>query len=160
MLLLAVVHKIPESYNNLKVIFSSIGLSRISFRLTGDFAFLMPILGLSKGCAGTNPCPLCDQRKTTAGGARSRWIETEEDSLRTLGSLHSNYESWVTSGEKISAVETMKWKGVCSLPLLPISEEQGRGKAMRILDVIVPGPLHLFLSFNEIVNYLKKTQWP
>ena len=120
----------------------------------------MPILGLSKGCAGTNPCPLCDQRKTTAGGAGSRRIETKEDSLRTLGSLHSNYESWVMSGEKMSAAETMKWKGVCSSPLLPISEEQGRGKAMRILDVIVPGPLHLFLSFNEIVNYLKKTQWP
>ena len=160
MLLLAVVHKIPESYYNLEVIFASIGLSRINFRLTGDFAFLMPILGLTKGCAGTNPCPLCDQRKTTGGGSGSRWIETEDVSLRTLGSLHSNYNSWVLSGEKMSAVETRKWKGVCSLPLLPLSEEHGRGSDVQILNVIVPGPLHLFLSLNEVINYLEKTQWP
>ena len=26
--------------------------------------------------------------------------------------------------------------------------------------MIVPGPLHLFLSLNEVINYLEKTQWP
>ena len=59
----------------------------------------------------------------------------------------------------MSAANTMKWKGVCASPLLPISEDHGCGYDTQLLDVIVPGPLHLFLSFNEIVNFLEKTQW-
>ena len=125
---------------------------------TGDFTFLMPIFGLTKGCAWTNPCPNCDQRKTKASGSGSRWIETEDVSLRTLGSPHSNYNSWLFSGEKMLAVETRKWKGVCSLPLLPVSEEHGWGHNVQILNLIVPGPLHLFLSLNKVINYLEKTK--
>ena len=68
MLLLAVVEKIPESHHNLSIILNAIGINRLAFRLTGDLAFLMPWFGLCNGCGGTNPRPLCDQRKTSAGG--------------------------------------------------------------------------------------------
>ena len=68
MILLAVVNKVPESRYNIDLIFDAIKIESISFKLTGDFAFLMPILGLIKGCSGTNPCPLCTQQKTTRGG--------------------------------------------------------------------------------------------
>ena len=49
---------------------------------------------------------------------------------------------------------------MCSPPLIPVSEEHGWGSDVQILNVIVPGPLHLFLSLNEVINYLEKTQWP
>ena len=35
-----------------------------------------------------------------------------------------------------------------------------RGRDVQILNMIVPGPLHLFLSLNEVINYLERTQWP
>ena len=31
---------------------------------------------------------------------------------------------------------------------------------MGVLDTLVPGPLHLFLSLNEVINFLERTQWP
>ena len=160
MILLAIVHKIPENHHNLSIIFEAIKLENIPFKLTGDFAFLMPILGLVKGCGGSNPCPLCNQRKTTQGGAGSHWVGEEEAeiSLRTLGSLYSNYAGWVADGEKYSAEGTRKWDSVCGSPLLTLTA--GRKYTDYLLDLIVPGPLHLFLSLNEIINFLEKTLWP
>ena len=64
MQLLAPVLKIPESHYNLNILFNAIGLDKFPFKLTGDFAFQMPVYGLVKGCCSTNPCPLCDQRKS------------------------------------------------------------------------------------------------
>ena len=60
-LLLAVVHKVQENGYNLETIFNAVNINRLKIKLTGDFAFLMPSLGLLKGCASCNPCPLCDQ---------------------------------------------------------------------------------------------------
>ena len=159
MMLLPVVYKVPENHHNLSIIFDVVGVNQIPFKLTVDFAFLMPILGLIKGCAASNPCPICDQRKTTAGGGGPRWVGDDTDiSLQTLGSLYSNYAGWVTEGEKTTAAATRKWKSVCGSPLLSMS--QGRLYTDFILKMLVPGPLHLFLSWNEIVNFLEKTLWP
>ena len=85
-------------------------------------------------------------------------METEEVNLCTLGSLYSNVTGWVVGGEKLSAVTTSKWRSVCGSPLLSIT--QGRNYSDFILSLLGPGPLHLFLSFNEIINFLKKTLWP
>ena len=93
MILLAVVHQIPEKYSNLSTLFDACQLSTIPFDLTGDFSFLMPIFGLNKGCGGSNPCPIGVMRKTTAGGQGSRWVG--ETHHRTLGSLYKNYAGWV-----------------------------------------------------------------
>ena len=97
------------------------------------------------------------ERPTLANPA-SRWVETEEVNLCTLGSLYSNVAGWVVDGEKLSAVTTSKWRSVCGSPLLSIT--QGRNYSDFILSLLGPGPLHLFLSFNEIINFLKKTLWP
>ena len=60
------------------------------------------------------------------------------------------------SGEKLSAAMTKMWDGVCGFPLLPFHH----GAEPRVLDILVPGPLHLFLSLNEVINFLERTQWP
>ena len=156
MLLLAVVHKVPESHQNLRIIFDAIGLDKFPFKMTGDFAFQMPVYGLVKGCSGTSPCPLCDQLRTKVGGSVPRWVGVPR--LRTLGDQYKNFAGWIKDGEKQSASATAKWKGVCGSPLLPVC--QGRSQDNELLALTVPGPLHLFLSFNEILNFLEKKRWP
>ena len=149
----------PENYHNLELIFEAIKQHKIPFRITGDFGFLMPYLGLIKGCGGSNPCPFCDQRKTTEGGGGPRWVgEGTEVSLRKLGDLFSDYGGWVMSGEGTSAASTREWRSVCAPPLLPMT--QGRNYDDLVLTWLVPGPLPLFLSLNEILNFVEKTAWP
>ena len=157
-LILAVAHNMPENHHNLKIIFDATKLYQIPFKLTGDFALIMPILGLIKGCGSCNPCPICDQERTKQGTNVLRWVEEKEISLRTLGGQYADYAGWVMDGEKISAAGTKKWRSVCGTPLLQMTE--GRQYEDLVLSLIVPGPLHLFLSFNEIINFMEKTVWP
>ena len=55
LLILAIVRKVPESACNLQIIFDAIKLNKLQFKLTGDFSFFMPCIGLLK--AGPNICP-------------------------------------------------------------------------------------------------------
>ena len=158
MILLAVVRTVPESYVNLKVLFDAINSQSFAFKLTGDFAFLMPLIGCVKGCSSCNPCPLCDIRRTKVGGGKARWVEEEDVSLRTLGEQFSNYAGWVMDGEKQSAAATSTWKSVCGEPMLAMIE--GQSYAQLILQIVVPGPLHIYLSLNEVINHAEKTICP
>ena len=58
-LVLTIVRKVAEIHYNLQIIFEAISIQSIPFKLTGDFSFLMPILGLIKGCGSCNPSPFC-----------------------------------------------------------------------------------------------------
>ena len=137
-LLLAVVHKVQENGYNLETIFNAVNINRLKFKLTGDFAFLMPSLGLLKGCASCNPCPLCDQERSKEGRSRAMW-DKSGGNLRTLGSLLDNYMTWTLEGEKNSAAQTKRFKSVTG-PLLVFGEEDTHD--MLVLDKVVPGPLH------------------
>ena len=66
-LILAVVQGVPESNINLEIIYSSLYLCRLSFKLTGDLHFIMPSLELMN-CSSSNPCPYCTQQRTKDGG--------------------------------------------------------------------------------------------
>ena len=61
-------------------------------------------------------------------------------------------------GEKISAAGTKKWDSICSQPLLPLGDSGEYNDFL--LKLIVPGPVHLFPSCNELLNFLVKTQMP
>ena len=156
-LLLAVVHKVPETAYNLETIFSAIKIKNLKFRFTGDFAFFMPSLGLLKGCSSCNPCPYCDQERSKEGGGKARWVEGTDTNLRTFGSLLGNYAAWSLDGERTEAAQTKKWKSVTG-PVLVMG--QGDKQDTFILDKVVPGPLHLYLSVNEMINNCEKTCWP
>lgn len=156
-LLLAVVHKVPENAHNLDIIFKAINIQNLEFRFTGDFAFFMPSLGLLKGCSSCNPCPLCDQERTKQGGGPARWVEAGDINLRTFGSLFGNYAAWAMEGEKSGAAHTKKWKSVTGPPLVM---GVGDKEDTFILDKVTPGPLHLYLSVNELINHCEKTCWP
>ena len=95
LLVLAIVQKVNENSYNLETIFRAIKLDQLKFRITGDFSFFMPCLGLLKGCGSGNPCPLCDQERSKCGGGAAKWVEGAEINLRSFGSLMSNYAGWV-----------------------------------------------------------------
>ena len=156
-LLLAIVRKVPESAYNLQLIFEAIQLNKLQFKLTGDFAFFMPGCGIVKGCGSGNPCPLCDQERSKQGRWPARWLEENEISLRSFGSLLTNYTAWVLEGEKPGAVHTKKWKSVTGEVLIRgVSDSNDTF----IINKIIPGPLHLFLSVNEIFNFCESHGWP
>ena len=77
---------------------------------------------------------------------------------QNLGDIWTGAAGWFLEGEQESAVATRKWASVCAPPLLPLG--QGRLWDSFVLADVIPGPLHLFLSFNKIVNFAEKTEWP
>ena len=158
MLLLAVVRTTTESHHNLQILLDAINANSFPYKLTGDFAFLLPIVGCTKGCSSCNPCPMCDAWRTKEGGTKPRWVDPEKASLRTLGNQFDHFNGWVADGSKTSAAATRKWKSVCGKPLIPLA--QGRKESDLILMLVIPGPLHIYLSFNEIVNYAEQTILP
>ena len=78
-LLLAWCKDIPESAENLEIIYKAVDVGSVSFIMTGDYKLLMPSFGLMS-CSSTHPCLYC---------ARSRlkgvWEEVPDstDMLRT-----------------------------------------------------------------------------
>ena len=155
MLILAIVRKIPENAHNLQLIFAALKLCELHFKLTGDFSFFMPCFGLCKGCGAANPCPLCDQERSKVGGGKARWVEGEV-SLRSFQSLCQNHLGWVKGGRKSSAAQTKKWKSVTGEVLV---KGAGDTEDMLIMDKIIPGPLHLYLSANEVINFCEGSDW-
>ena len=156
-LVLAVVHKVQENAFNLETILKAINIDQLEFKMTGDFAFFMPCLGLLKGCGSGNPCPLCDQERSKVGGDTAKWIKEADINLRSFGSLLGNYAGWFMDGERAAAVYTKKFKSVTGPVLI-----MGLGDTDKtlILDKLVPGPLHLYLSANDLINSCEKRCWP
>ena len=64
--------------------------------------------------------------------------------------------TWTLEGENDSESRTKRFKSVTG-PLLVFGVEDTHD--MLILDKVVPGPLHLYLSFNEVNNHCEKTCW-
>jgi hypothetical protein len=54
-LLLRVFKDVPESMENLELLFTYLNLASLKFTITGDFKFLMPWFGLL-GCSSVHPC--------------------------------------------------------------------------------------------------------
>ena len=64
--------------------------------------------------------------------------------------------TWTLEGENNSAAQTKRFKSVIE-PLLVFGEEDSHD--MLVLDKVVPGPLHLYLGCNEVINHSEKTCW-
>lgn len=156
MLPLAVVHKVKENAHNLETIFNALNINTLEYRLTGDFAFFMPLFGLIKGCASCNPCPLCDQERSKKGNEVAKWVEESDINLRSFGSLLGNFYGWQMEGGRPQAIHSRKWKSVVGQVMV-----MGVGDTADtlVLDKLIPGPLHLYLAVNDIINHCEKTCW-
>ena len=78
---MVVVNGVPESMENLGLLFSYVNLSGLRFTITGDFKFLMPWFGLL-GCGSIHPCLYCNIERR-----KGVWTEKEDHELRTLGRI-------------------------------------------------------------------------
>ena len=54
MMLLAVVRKVPENHRNLDLILKAIQLNLINYKITGDFAFLLPQIDFKQPVKDSN----------------------------------------------------------------------------------------------------------
>ena len=84
-------------------------------------------------------------------------LDGTNTNLRTFGSLLGNYAAWPLDGERTEAAQTKKWKSVTG-PVLVMG--QGDKQATFILDKVVPGPLHLYLSVNEMIKNCQRLVGP
>ena len=57
-LLLAWCKGIPESAENLEIVYNAVNLHSLQFIMTGDYKLLMPSFGLMS-CSSTHPCLYC-----------------------------------------------------------------------------------------------------
>ena len=80
-----------------------------------------------------------------------------DSSLRSIGSLQQNYFGWVEDGRKSSVAKTRKWKSVTGEVLV---KGVGDTEDLLIIDKVIPGPLHLYLAVNEVINFCEKNSWP
>ena len=71
-LVLTIVRKVAEIHYNLHIIFEAISSQSIPFKLAGDISFLMPILGLIKGCRSCNCSPFCTKVQTKKGSEKKQ----------------------------------------------------------------------------------------
>jgi hypothetical protein len=78
-LLLCVVKDVPESMENLELLFTYVNLAGLKFTITGNFKILMPWFGLL-GCSSVHPCLYCNMERR-----KGEWIESGRVELRTLG---------------------------------------------------------------------------
>ena len=156
MIPLAVVHKVTENAHNLETIFNALNINNLEYRLTGDFAFFMPLFGLLKGCSSCNPCPICDQERSKEGGDGAKWVESSDVNLRSFGSLLGNFYGWLVEGERVQASHTKKWKSVTGQVMVM---GEGDNSDTLVLDKLIPGPLHMYLAVNDIINHCEKTCW-
>ena len=83
---------------------------------------------------------------------------TSFTALSSFQLLLDNYMTWTLEGENNSAVQTKRFNKSVTGPLLVFGVEDTHD--MLVLDKVVPGPLHLYLSCNEVINHCEKTCCP
>ena len=142
-LLLCVVKGVPESMENLGLLFSYVDLSGLKFTITGDFKFLMPWFGLL-GCGSTHPCLYCNIERR-----KGVWIEKEDHQLRTLGRIESMTAAWVENGSKKTTASTSKFES-CVGTVAAWGE--GDMPDTTVLDKCAPPSVHCLLALNSILR--------
>ena len=151
-LLLAWCKGIPESAENLEIVYNAVNLHSLQFIMTGDYKLLMPSFGLMS-CSSTHPCLYC---------ARSRvkgvWEEVDEtcDVLRTFSRIEIMSSSWMEAGSKDTTYWTSKFES-CTGPILVWG--QGDTPETRVLDKVTPPTVHNLLALNTVLDHLSKF-WP
>ena len=56
----------------------------------------------------------------------------------------------------MQAIHTKKWKSVVGQVMVM---RVGDTADTLVLDKLIPGPLHLYLAVNDIINHCEKTCW-
>lgn len=149
-LLLCVVKDVPESMENLELLFTYVNLAGLKFTITGDFKFLMPWFGLI-GCSSVHPCLYCNMERR-----KGDWIETGGVELRTLGGIESMTAGWMEKGGIRSTTWTSKFEScVGSVTVWG----DGDTPQTTVLDKCAPPTVHCLLALNSILRPHLENIW-
>ena len=77
-LLLFLVKGVPETMENLDIIFNMLNLESLEYTITGDFKFLMPCFGLLS-CNAVHPCLNCNGERR-----KGKWSSGLLEGLRQI----------------------------------------------------------------------------
>ena len=144
-LLLCLVKGVPESEENLELIFTHVKLAGLRFKITGDFKFLMPWFGLL-GCSSVHPCLYCNKERR-----KGEWIEKEGTAveLRTLGGIETMAAAWMEAGSKRTTAWTSKFES--SVGMVTVWGE-GDTPMTTVLDKCAPPTVHCLLALNSVLR--------
>ena len=144
-LLLCLVKGVPESEENLELIFTHVKLAGLRFKMTGDFKFLMPWFGLL-GCSSVHPCLYCNKERR-----KGEWIEKEGTAveLRTLGGIETMAAAWMEAGSKRTTAWTSKFES--SVGMVTVWGE-GDTPMTTVLDKCAPPTVHCLLALNSVLR--------
>ena len=144
-LLLFLVKGMPETMENLDIIFNMLNLESLEYTITGDFKFLMPCFGLLS-CNAVHPCLYCNGERR-----KGKWI-TRQDAvreLRTFGGIEANTSGWIEAGSKKSTMWTSKFESCVGRVTV-----WGKGDTPEktVLDKCAPPSVHSLLALNSVLR--------
>ena len=152
-LLLAWCKDIPESAENLEIIYQAVNISSVSFIMTGDYKLLMPSFGLMS-CSSSHPCLYCARARV-----KGVWeeVENSSDILRSYARIELMQGDWVEAGSKAVTEWTSRFES-CTGPILLWGK--GDTPCTRILDKVTPPTVHNLLSLNGVLKPHLSNLWP
>lgn len=171
LILLCIVPKIKETYENMKLLVDLTQLNDIMFKFVGDFKIILIING-QQTASSTYPCPYCpitlfelreNNFEIDQQNLKTKTIVADDDvkNLKTYGELRNNYDKFSSLGNN------KKFAKECGSTInRPLFEEADH---TRVLDKCVLPELHLMqgfvnhLFFNGLVKLLGKDTaflWP
>ena len=151
-LLLFLVKGVPETMENLDIIFNMLNLESLEYTITGDFKFLMPCFGLLS-CNAVHPCLYCNGERR-----KGKWI-TRQDAvreLRTFGGIEANTSGWIEAGSKKSTMWTSKFESCVGRVTV-----WGKGDTPEktVLDKCAPPSVHSLLALNSVLRPHMEKIW-
>ena len=142
-LVLATVCDVPETYNNIKVLFDLIDIKRLNFKLSTDLKLVNIVCGKQTN-SSKYPCCYGDCCQDKDGN----WIKGQK--LTKFSDFRDNFQNYVETGNG-NRKKLMKYKNCEFDPLLDLDE--------CILHAIPPQVLHgVLLATNKIVEDIDKVK--
>ena len=151
-LLLCLVKDVPESMDNLEIIFTLVNLTGLKFTITGDFKLLMPWFGLL-GCGSVHPCLYCNMERR-----KGVWVAKEGTvvELRTFGAIEANTAGWIGSGSKRTTAWTSKFESCVGVVTV---WGEGDTPETTVLEKCAPPTVHSLLALNSVLRPHMEKIW-
>jgi hypothetical protein len=147
-LLLAIVAKVPETYENMNVLIQLTKINEVEYKLSNDLKLVNIVIGIGTHSA-KYPCPYGECYKSDDTGA---WVKGQ---CRTYKNITQNRENWQTSSssKKGNRKVLKKFKNCEFVPLMGENVPN-----LPILYQVPPPPLHTILlgPVNHIIDSLKR----
>ena len=151
-IIIGIFPDIPETYNNIKLIYDTLELGCVEHVASGDFKVLNILSGLQP-CSSKHPCCYC----TWSSDGKT----TQDFPLRTMGMIRTQNQLWESYCEsqrqRGKQPDRTKLKSYQNCEHRPVFEDSDD---TLILDKCPPPQLHILLGvFNQIFKFMADV-WP